>query len=465
MTTDLDLGRRCADARATSGLSREKFAQRVGLTPGAIWRIEVKGNFKEHELSKIAVEFPDVLDGGVIAVSTEQVKVVPVPVTGVGAMVDLGFTSDDAQDVWDDSVQWVDVSANPTWVTPIEQVVDVPWQSIAWATRDSVISPTMMSTLDGFTRFANSELYTSKDCARRWWLTYYRGLRPIIESPTGARATGDRVHRALERWYVPDATQRTDPRDALERLIVGDWTALVRATAAEGEGVSLAQETAFKKDADLQRAMIEGYVKWLEDTGADSDYVVVEPEAYLEADLPELGDVKIIAKIDVRVRRTPDGARLWLEHKTVGSFQQKLATIALDEQVLHQTLVERLQPDDQPRVIGVLYNMLRRVKRGATAKPPFYQRVEVHHNEHELDSYRRRVAVEVENITRMRARLDAGADHRDVVAPRPSGDCAWKCPFVQICPMLDDGSRVESAISQYFATGDPYEYYLPKAKE
>jgi hypothetical protein len=201
-------------------------------------------------------------------------------------------------------------------------------------------------------------------------------------------------------------------------------------------------------------------MQWITETGLDSDLVVVEPEAYIEVDFPLLDRVKIIARIDVRVRRVSDGSRLWLEHKTVGSFAQKLTGIQLDEQVLFQTLVESLDWNHTgPRVVGVLYNMLRRVKRGPTAKPPFYRREEIHHNQHELDSFQLRLAGTIADLQELRRRLYDGENHRKIAYPRPSGDCSWKCPFFQICPMFDDGSRVESAINGLYEVGDPYAYY------
>lgn len=325
------------------------------------------------------------------------------------------------------------------------------------------LSPRARTRRDGIDRYAQSELGVFKDCPRRWWLGYGRGLHLRSESATGVRQLGDRVHRALEAWYAPEGQPRTDPRDALERFLADDWAELVlRTTGGTDEAVEAAQPVrdAFRKEADLQRIMVEGYLEWIGQTGADADLVVVEPEAYLEAALPGLENALLIAKIDVRVRRVSDGARLWLEHKTVASFTQKLTGIQLDEQVLHQTLIESLQPGDGERVVGVLYNLLRRVKRGPTAKPPFYRREEIRHNAHELDSYARRVVGTVRNLRALRRQLEAGADPREVAYPRPSGDCSWKCPFFRICPMYDDGSRVDAAERDLYEVGDPTAYYL-----
>lgn len=323
------------------------------------------------------------------------------------------------------------------------------------------MTPRQRTEEDGYDRYSNSELATFKDCRRKWYLTYFRNLRLKVEPGTGVRWIGDRVHRALEQWYVPDGFERMDPRDAIERVLQHDLNELTnQAIAAGHEAVDPAVLTDFRKEADLQRIMVEGYMEWITENGLDSDFVVVEPEAYIEVNFPLLDHVKIIARIDVRVRRVSDDARLWLEHKTVGSFAQKLTGIQLDEQVLFQTLVEHLDWDQTgPRVVGVIYNMLRRVKRGPTAKPPFYRREEIHHNIHELESFKLRTAATIEDLWRVQGLLSEGKDHREVAYPRPSGDCSWKCPFFQICPMFDDGSRVEGAINGMYEVGDPYAYY------
>lgn len=324
-----------------------------------------------------------------------------------------------------------------------------------------VMTPRERTAHDGIDRYSNSELATFKDCRRKWYLTYVRNLRLKTEPGTGVRWIGDRIHRALEQWYVPAGQERTDPRDAIERILTNDLIQLTAEAQAAGRNeIDLSVLTAYRNEADLQRIMVAGYMDWIEETGADSDLVVVAPEAYIEVDFPDLEPVKLIARIDVRVRRASDGAKLWLEHKTVGSFTQKLTGIQLDEQVLHQLLVESLQPDLMAApIIGVLYNMLRRVKRGPTAKPPFYRREEIHHNQHEITSFRLRVAGTIRDLWDVQARLEAGADHREVAYPRPSSDCSWKCPFFQICPMLDDGSRAEAAIKGMYEVDDPYAYY------
>ena len=322
-----------------------------------------------------------------------------------------------------------------------------------------VASPTELSLLDNLFRVSNSEVQTFKNCPRRWFLAYYLRLRLRESSATGPRAIGTRVHKALAQWYVPHGTPRVDPRDALERLIVEDWTAVVRENpSVETDDPELTKK--FTAEADLQRIMLEGYIQWLAETGDDSLYTVVGSEQYAEVDMPGVPGVRMIARLDARVRREHDGARLFLETKTVGEFTTVVRALPMDEQTLWYQLLETLRPDESERVAGALYNMLRKVKRGVTARPPFYQRAEVLHNAHTVDSFRLRLRGTVSRILDTRQRLDSGADHREVAYPTPTRDCAWRCDFFAICTLLDDGSRADAAIAQFYEPGDPLSYYI-----
>ncbi len=62
-------------------------------------------------------------------------------------------------------------------------------------------------------------------------------------------------------------------------------------------------------------------------------------------------------------------------------------------------------------------------------------------------------------IERAEQMLSVGADHHIECPPRPSRDCLWKCPFLKICPMFDDGSRVEAAIEEHYEVRNPLDYY------
>lgn len=408
--------------RKRRNMSRKGLASECGLTEGKIWRIENKGNISASE--DAALQLVGVTPTGEDAGIHHDIPVPTIVQPEPKALI----------------------SATPNnWETATLRSVepDVP----------SVDFPLLLKAASSpFERLiSNSEIQTFKTCRRKWWLAWHRGLKPRHESLLGARAIGDRCHRALQHAYVPNV--KIDLLDALEREILIDRNLLP-------EDVDAETLKKFTSEADLERIMLEGYVQWLAETGADSELTIVGSERYLEAELTEFDGLAIIGKIDVRVIRTIDGVKLFLDHKSVASITQPTLTLHLDEQMLHYHLLELLNLEsDEERADGALYNMLRRVKRSATAKPPFYSRVEVRHNDHELTSFRRRLVGTITDIQETKAQLDTGADHRTVAYPRPSRDCTWACAFFAVCGMFDDGSRVEAMLGNLYEITNPLEYY------
>lgn len=318
---------------------------------------------------------------------------------------------------------------------------------------------------------SNSLVQTAKRCKRKWWLGWYRGLTPRNENLLDVRSTGTRVHRALQAWYVPDGETPTDPRDALERVLVEDWTKIKTAAEARGHDEFVINDLAakFEKSASLERAMVGGYMEWLVESGADSQLKIVGAEQSIRVHLydhvrtdGQVTPVYAMGLLDVQAYRTSDGAKLFMDHKTVGSLKDPVLMLPQNEQMLHYHLLQWLStPDAEERCDGALYNMLRRVKRTATAKPPFYDRYEVRHNDQELETYRRRLIAETRDIMHMVEQLDAGADPMDVAYPTPTKNCTWDCDFFSICTMFDDGSHVEAAVNSLYHQVDPDARYEP----
>lgn len=310
---------------------------------------------------------------------------------------------------------------------------------------------------------SNSELQTYKRCRRKWWLKYHRQLKARALNPASALASGTRVHRALAGLYVPDGETRQDPREVLERAIVEDWTAYTRGCQVAGQLPDELTTRRFTADTQVERAMVEGYVAWLEETGADFGLRVVAPETYLEVpfDLHDdtLPPVKLIGKLDVRVVREVDNVRLFIDHKTAKSLTEVQPTLLLDEQMLHYHLLEWLSDLEGERCDGALYNMLKKVKRSAAAKPPFFERVEVRHNRHELEAFRRRLIGTVTDLLWTTQQLLDGEDPLVAAYPTPTRQCAWDCEFRAVCPLLDDGSRAEDMINSMYVTQNPLTYY------
>jgi len=443
ITGELLLARRTA-----LGLSRGKMAELLGVRGGAYWRFEVRGVIQPDERAHLVAVADRWLTGDASAALRSlpsKAKVTPSKVPAKLVRVAPREAPSVFHEEDEDIVQWAD-ALKPDRQRRLEIVFPL----------DSV-SPTALSVHDGLVRVSNSEVSTFKRCRRKWWLVYVRGLRSTYEPPFGARATGTRGHAALAAWYRPDGEERIDPRDALEIIIESEREQL-EATADLEEGVL----TRFNRDVELERVVVEGYMEWLKETGVDSEYRVVGSERYLEAPLPEVENTLIIARLDARVVRTYDNARLFIDHKFVASIPAATKLLPMNEQMMWYVLLEQLQPDLDPaqRVGGALYNMLRRCKRTATAQPPFFQRVEVHHNPVEIENFRRRLVGALDDMKYCRDELAAGeTPHQLVVYPTPTKDCAWDCPFLKVCTMADDGSRFEDALAAHYVVGDPYGYY------
>lgn len=217
--------------------------------------------------------------------------------------------------------------------------------------------------------------------------------------------------------------------------------------------------TELETEAELGRVMLEGYLEWIELEGIDAELEMISTEEIIERPMLE-GRVTLQGKIDMRVRRKIDGARMLRDFKTVGGSFAEFGSIAhMNEQVLTYMLLEEAQNQDGERSDGAIFTMLRKVKRGAYAKPPFYDQIEVRHNKFALRSFYQRLEGTLEDMMRVRDGLDEGVSHMKVAYPKPSRECKWKCQFFAICPMFDDGSAAEAALSDAFESSDPYGYY------
>lgn len=305
---------------------------------------------------------------------------------------------------------------------------------------------------DGNLRLTNSEMALWRQDRRHWYLACYRSFRPRRENGANTPlAIGTRIHDALAAYYVPEGMTPADPvqwiLDSYEKDIEADPIG----------------EFELLKEKDLTVTMIEGYVQWLEETGVDAELRVLAPETMVE--VPLIDGATLLSKLDARIIRESDGARLALEHKTCQSLTDPLPLLQTDYQLRTEHLVELLDLKNRgldaetERARGVLYNQLRKVKRTASAKPPFYGREEVDHNIHELRNHFTHCATLAAEIIAAHDRLDAGESHHAVCPPSPTRESTWKNPFFNFYPLMDDGSDYEAAFADLFEIYNPLERY------
>jgi hypothetical protein len=295
-------------------------------------------------------------------------------------------------------------------------------------------------------RLSNSEIQTFKDCRRRWWLTYYRRLQPKSKDMTGALALGTRIHAALDAHYstgVPLLKAHADLVETDKQLLLADFRDVYE----------------LETEAELGRIMLEGYEQWVAENGIDAELEMISTEEKIVAPLFN-GEVELQGKLDMRVRRKADGVRMFRDFKTVGGSLSEFASMAhMNEQVMTYMLLESTKFDEKERSEGGIFTLLKKVRRTAAAKPPFYEHVEIRHNVFTLRSFWNRIHGTIADLMKVKTGLDAGENPAFLAYPRASRDCKWKCPFFAICPMFDDGSAVEQALSEMFEEVDPYAYY------
>lgn len=297
-------------------------------------------------------------------------------------------------------------------------------------------------------RISNSEIQTFKDCRRKWYLGYYRRLKPKQQEFTGALALGSRIHEAMDQYYSSDMT--LDLLQIHSDLVAADRKVLMDAYRDTSD---------LESEAELGHIMLQGYLEWVEDEGIDVELERISNEEIISMPMFD-GRVELQGKLDMRVRRKSDGARMFRDFKTVGgSFTEFGATAHMNEQILTYMVLEAAQNGEGERSDGGIFTMLKKVKRTANARPPFYQQIEVRHNIYALRNFWKRLQGSVGDMLNVRDTLDKGADHQEVAYPRPSRDCKWKCQFFSVCPLMDDGSAAEAAIEDSFAVGNPYDYY------
>lgn len=298
-------------------------------------------------------------------------------------------------------------------------------------------------------RISNSSIQTFKGCRRRWFLGDYLGLAAKQKTMIGALSLGSRIHLALEEFYK----NGTIPAEAYNKIMHKENQLFLQSWEAKDPE----KVTKFNNEADLGRIMLEGYYEWLLETNIDKQIIPEYTEKILAYKLNEFNPrVTLHGKVDMHVRRAEDNSIGILDHKSAASFNSYYATAHMSEQLMYYVMLEKLTNTDPNVVIdGGVFNLLKKVKRSKTASPPFYERMDIRFNDEALQSFWIRTLGTVKEMMEVRDALDAGQDHKYVAYPSPTPDCSWKCPFFNMCTMLDDGSNAEQYLEDNFEQVDP----------
>lgn len=308
---------------------------------------------------------------------------------------------------------------------------------------------------DGRIICSQSDLAAFKSSRRFWFLGTYLGLKPKDEPVYGPLRLGTRVHSALERYYG----YGHDLESSYVEIAQEEEAKLIES----GVVFDLAS---WRKEAELGRIMLAGYSEWLEESGVDQYLEVVGAEEKLSHVFEIDGQkIELRGKIDLRAKDTFTGMNVVIDWKTTSNMAGLSAEALNSEQLLTYMTLERLNAaatDDKEFLLqGARFVMLRKVRRSGTAKPPFYDVVEVRHNETRLRNFYTQLCGTLSDYIRVVNALDEGVDHRYVAYPNPSARTSWS-PFGAISHMMDDGSHIEEMLADLFTQGDPHERYSEK---
>lgn len=294
---------------------------------------------------------------------------------------------------------------------------------------------------------SNSEAQAFKKCKRKWYLTYHRKLEPIITRAHGARDTGTLVHETLRRYYRnnQDETGAISWLDAQRHLDV--------------DAAVVSDIPMIHASFDLARSIVEGYYDWLSATGADARLIVeaVETSITIPSDVP---GVVLTGKLDLQVFDAGKNKRFVLDHKSVAGFSEAQKILHLNEQGPLYSWLQRKGLPDAPPLHGVLWNMLKKTKRGPKSKPPYYARTEILMTETSLDRFWVQMRGQILDMLAVEDALNNGADHNLVAYPTPSQDCTWSCPMYSVCGLMNDPAYdSEYVIAANFSIGNPLKRY------
>lgn len=297
-------------------------------------------------------------------------------------------------------------------------------------------------------RLTNSGMKEFMEDKRKWMLNSLFGFKKRDDTPVGPLALGSRVHSALEHLYTEGDGLLTE----YSRLAEVDRELFM----ASPDGFWTEKVEAFNSEVELGRIMLEGYQEWAEEEGLDADITVEEVEKTVSTLIKD-GRVLLMSKQDLTIVDHMDDTRVIRDFKTAQNMAEYDKLSSIDSQLPYYQYVESLA-DPTARLDGGQFVVLRKVKRSARSKPPYYQVWRTRANAHALESMALKVDGLADEMLSTRDRILAGEDHRRVAPSNPTRDTSWKNPYYNLYPMMDDGSDYIRML------GDLYEQVNPLAR-
>lgn len=310
-------------------------------------------------------------------------------------------------------------------------------------------------------RTSYSDISKAAWCARSWHLGSYRGLRQRKPKRTGPLPFGTRYHKVLEASGIADEWD--------VEAVVGRWRKL---TEHEWDWVKtkygLDPDDEMRRESRMGQAMLENYVAWREETHYDAEWEQIDVEhkygEIIPVKLPDgrTLELRLLGKSDLRERRRSNGAVVIVDHKT--SKDLAPSTLDLHERSIQGPLYLWLEMCEAPRdqwSQGCSYILHKKLLHArGTAKPPYYQRLNVIVSKDRLNAAKRNIIAKAARVVTMTEQLDDGQP-ADLVAPYTTGWWCHSCPFKAPCDLMQRGytSGARDMLATEFEVGDPFERY------
>lgn len=301
------------------------------------------------------------------------------------------------------------------------------------------------------TSYSSIQGYAS--CPRSWYLKDLRRLAPAQERRSGALWFGGRIHNALEAWC--DGTV-PDPVTAWHAICAHEF-----AVAAENEEPT----DQLSKDATLGLVMLEGFMGWWPSRGEEQEYeqLAVEEQHHdiLSIDVDDVPvDIRLNGKLDRVLRHRETGNVVIGDWKTTDKLEETaFAELSQSSQPrIYRALLAKTRPELP--VTGIRYTMLRKVKRTAAAKPPFYFDLDLDLSDYDVSQHMRRTRAVIRQMLAAKHAIEEGVDHRDAAPWTRSWKCA-SCPFRNPCMLMQSTGMeaAEAMLEDSFIERDPFERY------
>lgn len=260
-------------------------------------------------------------------------------------------------------------------------------------------------------------------CRLAWHLGYREGWRPIRSA--APLEFGTAVHKALEEYYK----SRADPVTIFAHV----WDS--RQSVLEPEE--------FREHRELGIAMLRGYQERYR--GKDN-FEVLATEATLSRALPTpQGGVSrcvLNARLDGLVRSLEDGHLYVLEHKTFSRFTP--AWLDLDHQMTAQVWLGRRLAETlgvEGKVIGVIWNGLRKQMPSPRVKQPLFERHVVTRTEQHQQVFLQRAYWQYREL------YEPGIH----IYPQPEQVRCAMCDFADVCRVYQSGGDWEFLLQASYA--------------